>query len=889
MRSGATVARGKTAMPKTRTYLSTGIPDLDHVFRGFMPGDNIVWQVGDIAAYAGIVAPFVRYAAHHKQKIVYFRFANHDPLIEENEGVRLCELFPENGFEPFIADVHRIIHETGRGGLYVFDCLSELAPGWCSDRMLGNFFMLTCPRLYDRAAIAYFAILRNRHSFHALRPISHTTQVLADVYRHKNKTYIQPLKAQYRHSPTMFMLHAWEEDNTFVPVRQSCVITDVLKGEPWSRLESANYMLGYWSHAFQEAETLQASIDRGQTAPEAADALFKKILRMLVSRDEKVLQLAERHFTLRDLLAIRARMIGTGMIGGKTTGMLLARAMLRSADAHWQNVLEDHDSFYIGADVFYTYLVQNGCWWTMRQYKGDGQSDDETETVRRRILAGDFPEYIVRQFSDMLDYFGQSPVIVRSSSLLEDSFGHAFAGKYDSVFCANQGGSHKRLEDFLFAVRTVYASVMGEDALAYRAKRNLAEHDEQMGLLVQRVSGSAYGSLFFPQAAGVGFSYNPYVWHESIDPDAGMLRLVFGMGTRAVDRSDDDYTRIVAMNAPEIRPEGNREEARKHSQRRVDVLDLEGNRLASKLFDEILDLRPEEIPMDLFAARDPEQARLAAAHGLPPGGRILSFEKLLRDTGFVQDMRDMLTTLKDGYSHHVDIEFTLNFFEPDRYRINLVQCRPLEAVGARALAEPDAPIADPDILVRSGHSVVGTSRDIALEWIVYVVPNLYAELSVNDRHALAHRLGKLLNLPALREEQVFLAGPGRWGTTTPSLGVPVSFSDIGNVAVLCEIAAMGHGIAPDISLGTHFFNELVENDLLYMAVAPEKEGNRFDFAYIEDPSVNALARYAPELCAAGADAIRLLRPRDLPGVAEIRLRADMFAQQATLYIRRNQP
>ncbi len=154
----------------------------------------------------------------------------------------------------------------------------------------------------------------------------------------------------------------------------------------------------------------------------------------------------------------------------------------------------------------------------------------------------------------MLDYFGQSPIIVRSSSLLEDSYGNAFAGKYESVFCPNQGPHHRRLEELLGAVKTVYASTMSEKALRYRAQRGLLDQDEQMSLLVQRVSGVGYGSLFYPQVAGVALSRNPYVWNECIDPAAGVVRLVFGLGTRAVDRTDDDYTRIVALNAPAAPP-----------------------------------------------------------------------------------------------------------------------------------------------------------------------------------------------------------------------------------------------------------------------------------------------------------------------------------------------
>ena len=209
---------------------------------------------------------------------------------------------------------------------------------------------------------------------------------------------------------------------------------------------------------------------------------------------------------------------------------------------------------------------------------------DGAEEARQRILEGDFPDYIVKRFSDMLNYFGQSPIIVRSSSLLEDNFGNAFSGKYESVFCTNQGTHQKRLEEFINAVRLIYASSMSEKALSYRAQRNVLEQDEQMALLVQRVSGKPYGKFFFPQLAGVGLSYNPYVWDESIDPEAGVLRLVFGLGTRAVNRFDDDYTRMVALNEPDKHPGADFDEVARYSQKKVDILNLAEDSFASSFF-----------------------------------------------------------------------------------------------------------------------------------------------------------------------------------------------------------------------------------------------------------------------------------------------------------------
>src|SRR4030042_270471 len=141
----------------------------------------------------------------------------------------------------------------------------------------------------------------------------------------------------------------------------------------------------------------------------------------------------------------------------------------------------------------------------------------------------------------MIEYFGQSPIIVRSSSLLEDAFGNAFAGKYESVFCVNQGSPEQRYADFEEAVRTVYASTMSEDALTYRLERGLDQQDEQMALLVQRVSGSYRNGYFFPDLAGVGMSHNAFVWKPDLDPKAGMPRLVFGVGTKICTRVGADY------------------------------------------------------------------------------------------------------------------------------------------------------------------------------------------------------------------------------------------------------------------------------------------------------------------------------------------------------------
>lgn len=861
--------------------LSSGLPELDQMLRGLLSGDNVVWQVERIDDYLAFVDPFCRHAVRRGRKLIYFRFARHQPLLGDDIEAERCELDPQIGFEAFLDHIHTTIERAGRGAFYVFDCLSDLAADWFSDQMLGNFFKLTCPYLYDLETITYFALLRNYHSSHATTPIRNTTQLLLDVYSHQDKIYLRPLKATQRYSPTMHLLHVWEKEG-FQPVRESHVIAQVLTSTPHSALESAIYRLDVWNRAFLQAEEALGSRAAACDLGIRAGDMFHHLLRMAVSRDERVLALAKRYFDISDVLEIGKRTIGTGLIGGKAVGMLLARAILKRSDPRWDERLEMHDSFYIASDVFYTFLVHSGCWWARQNQKNPATFLQGAEQARQRIMTGTFPEEIVAQFSEMLDYYGRSPIIVRSSSLLEDNFGNSFAGKYESVFCPNQGSRVQCLEDFLTAVKTIYASTMSEEALAYRARHNILHHDEQMALLVQRVSGSMHNHLFYPHVAGVGLSFNPYVWSSEIDPRAGMIRLVFGLGTRAVDRSDDDYTRLVALNAPERSPESKRESGAAFAQQKVDVIDLEGNQLVSADYLDVLSASPD-LPINIFAARDPRLARMARERGMREAPPQLTFDTLLSKTAFVEDMREMLRSIEAAYEYPVDIEFTANFQDPKNYKVNLVQCRPLQVQGGALDVEMPAGLDTGRILLRSDGPVIGRSRIDRVNRIIYVSPAVYGQMPLRDRYAVARLIGRITRLPRPAEPGcTMLLGPGRWGTTTPSLGVPVSFAEINTVSILGEIVAMRDDLVPDVSLGTHFFSELVEMDILYLAFFPHNAQTLINRDLLEN-GVNALTRLLPD-AEPFAGVVRVMDAADLPGHPAIMIHADTIRQKALCHL-----
>jgi hypothetical protein len=869
-------------MNRDLNTFTTGLPGLDQTLQGLRAGDNVVWQVDNIDDYLPFVVPFWNQARAQGRKLIYFRFARHRELFQEGCGGEIYRLHPEDGFEKFLTEMLDIIEHAGLGACYVFDWLSDLAADWYSDRMLGNFFMITCPYLYDLKTIAYFGLRKNQHSFHATDGIDNTAQVILEVYRKKQHLFVHPQKVWQRHTPTMYTLHQWEGDQ-FKPVTSSAVTTEILAGVPQPWLDFSVHRLGVWTRTFRQAQGTLNAVRNGKKSPAEAEAFFFRVLRMVVTRDDRFAHLAHKYFELPDVIEIMKRMIGTGLIGGKSLGMLLARAILKKASPHWGELLERHDSFFIGSDVFYTYLVQNGCWWLRRRQKDFNLFLEKAEEARLRILQGQFPEYIQGQFQEMLEYFGQSPIIVRSSSLLEDNYGNAFSGKYESVFCANQGSPQERLNAFMEAVRTVYASTMSRAGLEYRRHHGLLDQDEQMALLVQRVSGEMYGSLFFPHAAGVGFSFNPYVWHEDIDPKAGFLRLVFGLGTRAVDRTGDDYTRLVALNDPGRRPETAEGGERQYSQRRVDVLDLQANKLDTETLEKVAPLLPPAL-FAHFASLDEDYVeRMRGVKTDQYNPWVLNCQQLLTETNFAEDMRQLLAILEAAYDNPVDIEFTVNFLANGRYCVNLVQCRPFQVKirGQGSRVKFPTWLRPEHVLLASTGPVVGQSLSTHIDRLIYVVPSVYGLMPMSQRYSIARIIGQLTHLDAPElHKTIMLVGPGRWGTSMPSLGVPVSFAEINTVTVLGEIALMREGLVPDVSLGTHFFNDLVEMDMLYLAVSPEKEGCQLNESIL-DMAPNLLAQLLPN-AAQWASAIRVIdSPNDEHGIF---LNVDSLKQKAVCYI-----
>jgi pyruvate, water dikinase len=294
----------------------------------------------------------------------------------------------------------------------------------------------------------------------------------------------------------------------------------------------------------------------------------------------------------------------------------------------------------------------------------------------------------------------------------------------------------------------------------------------------------------------------------------------------------------------------------------------------------------ESFPQDviaLFATRDPQAPSTTKDRPAAYSG-FLSFEGLFQDTEFASSMRELCRNLQNAYSYPVDIEFTANFTPDGKFRINLLQCRPFQVKigGEGSQVNPPDEVDPHNLLLQSRGPIVGHSLATVVDRLIYVVPSVYSQMSINERHSVARLVGKLTHLdPPENHRTIMLLGPGRWGTSMPSLGVPVTFAEINTVSVICELALMHAGLVPDVSLGTHFFNDLVEMDMLYLAVSPGRAGNQLNEEFLarQPNQLSALLPAAHQY----AQAVLVIDSAPHPGGEAVFLNVDSMKQEALCY------
>ena len=575
-----------------------------------------------------------------------------------------------------------------------------------------------------------------------------------------------------------------------------------------------------------------------------------------------------------------------GTLGGKSAGLILADNILKNA-ASSEPLLEGirtPKTWYITSDTIFDFLSYNGLEDIIEhKYRPIDQIRQEYPYIVHIFKNSSLPPQLVKDLRIAINDFGDKPLIVRSSSLLEDRTGMAFAGKYKSLFIANQGTPEERLSALTGAITEVYASIFGPDPIEYRLEHGLIDQHEEMGILIQEVVGTKIGKYHLPAFAGVAFSSNQFPWSSRIKPEDGLIRLVPGLGTRAVDRIKDDYPVMVAPGQPGLRPNITPTEIQHYSPKQVDVINLQTGTFETIDFLQLVTNSPTEYPainkIISYISDNHIQKPMGLSVDPSKGDVVVTFENLFTQTTFLTQIKTILDQLEETLGYPVDIEFA-----HDGKDFYLLQCRSQNFPQAIKPAKLPTGIPQDQIFFSAQDFITnGTIENIT--HIVYIDPQAYSQIEdYTDLVEIGRLVSKLNHL--LPRRQFILLGPGRWGSRGDiKLGVRVTFADIRNSAMLIEIAFPDKQSPPDPSYGTHFFQDLTEIAIRYLPLDPSQPNTYLNQALLS-PDNNSLTELIPEASHL-ADIIRVIDIQKVTDFKYINIYMNANENKAIAYLENN--
>lgn len=512
-------------------------------------------------------------------------------------------------------------------------------------------------------------------------------------------------------------------------------------------------------------------------------------------------------------------LVGAGRAGGKAKGLAYAATAL--ARSPLEETIRFPDlTVVLSTEVFDSYIDERGL--------SDLYDDDDWPRVRETVEDTPLTAPIVRELGRVLDRFdelGAPPLAVRSSSLLEDSVSLAFAGKYHTSFSPNCGTREERLALLDRNVRRVFASLFNPSARAYREKHGKSHRAESIAVIIQALSGRDRGSLFYPELAGTIFSRVFRRPNPRIRKEDGLMRLCFGLGTRTVDRC---AARTFYLTNPSLRPEGNLPaQIAVSSQENFDYIDRKNGAFLSgalSLFTGALQREHKNFGAYVEYYGDNFLHSTLAEPG-EPTRPIFSFPELhLRERALFDTAKELMRFMEDVSGIPMDMEFTYESKPESEFR--LIQMRPLAAYEEMARVElPDVPA---ERVLFQGDRMVSNGVLENVTHLVYVDPYRYKkEWSPAEAARAVGGINKKLG-----GTKYILAGPGRWGSRNPALGVPIMYAEICNAGCLVEISVPELHFSPELSFGTHFFLDMDADGVLYLPVFGGQKNNLCNTAWL---------------------------------------------------------
>jgi CheY-like chemotaxis protein len=508
--------------------------------------------------------------------------------------------------------------------------------------------------------------------------------------------------------------------------------------------------------------------------------------------------------------------IGGGSLGGKARGLAFVNYLLGEHEVsgrfgHMRVAVPP--SVVLGTDVFDEFLERND----LRDF---AINVTDRQEIERRFIASTLPDAVMHDLASFLDII-RYPLAVRSSSLLEDSQYQPFAGVYDTHMLSNSHPEAKvRLRQLVSAIKRVYASMFTSRAQAYLKTTSYRLEEEKMAVILQQVVGAGHGNRFYPHISGVARSHNFYPV-APMRADDGIVAVALGFGETVV--AGRPCVRFCPSYPLHPLQFSSAREVLDNSQRDFFALPLHDPGAD-------LDITPGG-DLELFDLAEAERDGTLAAVGSTyspendvvydgisrAGVRLVTFAPILKHRLLpLAEMLDLLLRISaDGTSAPVEIEFALALDVSARaaHTFGFLQLRPLAL--SREAADLQFDDLEPGALMCQSGSVLGNGRVEVRDVVVVDFHRFDRGRSVDVAREVARfnaDLGRR-GLPFL------LIGVGRWGSSEPFMGIPVSWEEISGARVIVEAGFRDFRVTP--SQGTHFFQNLTASSVGYFTVNPE--------------------------------------------------------------------
>ena len=509
--------------------------------------------------------------------------------------------------------------------------------------------------------------------------------------------------------------------------------------------------------------------------------------------------------------------IGGGSLGGKARGLGFVNILINNYDL--VNKFEGTrisvpPSVVLGTEVFDEFLDENN----LRAFAL--KSENDAEIARRFIEARSFPDRILGDLAAFLDLITE-PLAVRSSSLLEDSQYHPFAGVYETYMIPNNHHDRfVRLSHLVHTIKRVYASTFYQSAKEYIKATAYHLGEEKMAVVIQRIVGAQHKHLFYPDFSGVAKSYNFYPIHPE-RPHDGVVAVCLGLGKQIVDGGVS--VRFCPKYPNHILQSSSAADAMRNNQHEFFALDLKGQPLEGRsTVDELVqkfELKVAEADNTLqYVASTYLPENDALCDGLSRNGlRVVTFAPILRNKIF--PMPKILNLLLDmgrwGMGTPVELEFAVNMSVPagKPKEFGMLQMRPL--VVSQESETLDVEETDPEDLICSSNQVLGHGTiDSILDLIVVDAERFERSKSAD----VALEVSQLNQKLTAEGRHYVLIGVGRWGSLDPWLGIPVRWNQISGAKVIVEASFKDLDVDP--SQGSHFFQNVTSASVGYFAINP---------------------------------------------------------------------